>query len=348
MTKKLKPSVRRLLWGVLGVMAVVIVIGGWWLFGEYAFRFSAVVLKEGSFYVRPGQTFDQVAKELDGQGFVASAETMAHVAEQHGLDTVQVGHYRLDRSMSHRALLSVLAQGRQTPVRVTFNNVRTLNQLAGRVARSLLADSVALASHFRAQAASSGEKANYIARFLPDTYEFYWTATPEEFTASMADYRDKFWGRNDRMEKARALGLTPNEATVIASIVIEETKKADEMTAVAGVYVNRIKKGMPLQADPTVKYAVGDFSIRRVLNKHTKFDSPYNTYIYSGLPPGPICAPAGSVIDAVLAYGEARHSWLYFCASPAFDGRHSFASNLSEHNRNAAAYHRALNRRGIR
>lgn len=348
MTKKLKPHVRRLGWALLAVLVALIAVGGWWVYQEYAYRFSPVVLKDGSFYVQPNQTFQQVAKALDGEGFVPSSEQIIRRAEQHQLDTVQVGHYALERGMSYRTLLSCIAQGRQTPVRVTFNNIRTLDQLAERLAKVLLADKKSFEQHFRTQAAASGDKANYITRFLPDTYEFYWTATPEEFTASMAAYHEQFWDRNDRRDQAQALGLTPDQVTTLASIVIEETKKADEMTTVAGVYVNRIKKGMPLQADPTVKYAVGDFSIRRVLNKHTKFDSPYNTYIYSGLPPGPICAPAGSVIDAVLAYGEARHSWLYFCASPAFDGRHSFASNLSEHNRNAAAYHRALNRRGIR
>lgn len=348
MTKRLKPAVRRMLWVVLGLMVVVIAVGGWWAYGEYTYRFAPVVLKDGSFYVRPGVTFDQVASALDSEGFVPSAEQVRSKARHHDLDTVQVGHYRLERGMSYRTLLSALAQGRQTPVRVTFNNIRMLDQLAERLAKVLLVDQEALMAHFRAEAASSGEQAHYIARFLPDTYEFYWTVTPKEFTASMKEYQERFWGRNDRLNKARKLGLTPEQVTVVASIVIEETKQADEMTQVAGVYVNRLAKGMPLQADPTVKYAVGDFSIRRVLNKHTRFDSPYNTYIYSGLPPGPICAPAGSVIDAVLAYVDQPHRWLYFCASPAFDGRHSFAATLVEHNRNAVAYHRALNARGIR
>ena len=348
MRKKLKPRVRRLLWVVLGAMLAVIAAGGWWFYGEYTYRFSPQVLRSGSFYVRPGQSFAEAMRALDGEGFVASAEHTQRQAERRGLDTVHVGHYRLEKGMSARTLLSTLAGGRQTPVHVTFNNIRTLNQLAGRVGRVLLADSAALAAHFRAEAASSGEGPNYIGRFLPDTYEFYWTATPDEFTAAMQEYRNRFWDRSDRTAKAKKLGLTPEQATVVASIVIEETKRSDEMTAVAGVYVNRLAKGMPLQADPTVKFAVGDFSLRRILNKHTQVDSPYNTYKYSGLPPGPICAPAASVIDAVLAYGDVRHGWLYFCASPAFDGSHSFAATLAEHNRNAALYHKALNKRGIK
>lgn len=332
----------------LALMVAAIVVGGLRLYEEYHYRYQSVVEKKGSFYVLPNQSFDQISRELQNQGFVASAQELNRKATQKGVDKAQVGHYRLDQTMSARTLLTTLARGRQTPVRVTFNNIRTTQQLAQRVGQSLLVDSATLHQHFQQQAAASGQPATYIARFLPDTYECYWTATPEQFTATMKKYHDQFWSRNDRIARAKKLGLSPEQATTIASIVIEETKAADEMTTVAGVYINRLAIGMPLQADPTVKYAVGDFSIRRVLGKHTQFDSPYNTYIYKGLPPGPICAPAGSVIDAVLAYGDARHSWLYFCASPAFDGRHLFAKNLSDHNRNAARYHQALNSRGIR
>lgn len=348
MTKRLKPSLRKILWATFVLMLTAIVVGGVWLYEEYTYRFSPVVAKAGSLYVHAGQTFDQVIFALEAEGFVKNSQKLKQRAVKYGLDTAQIGHYRLEHEMTSRTLLTQIARGRQTPVRVTFNNIRTLEQLAERVSRSLSIEQKELEQHFRAEATESGEKENYIARFLPDTYHCYWTMTPAQFTASMKQYQEKFWSRNDRIAKAKKLGLTPNQATIIASIVIEETKMADEMTTVAGVYINRLAKGMPLQADPTVKYAVGDFSIRRVLNKHTQYDSPYNTYVYRGLPPGPICAPEGSVIDSVLAYNEARHSWLYFCASPAFDGRHSFATNLSDHNRNAAAYHQALNTRGIR
>ena len=173
--------------------------------------------------------------------------------------------------------------------------------------------------------------------------------TPEEFVERMQKEHDRFWNE-ERREKARRLGYPPEQIATIASIVIEETKFKGEMTQVAGVYVNRLRAGMPLQADPTVKFAVGDPSIRRVLHRHLEYDSPYNTYKYNGLPPGPICVPSIAALDATLDYAEAKnkHNYLYFCANSDFSGRHVFARTLPEHNRNAAAYAAELNRRGIR
>lgn len=331
-------------------LTITAAIGGYIVFDEYSYRFRAVVERSGVIKIYPDESFDKVIERLEEQEFIASAEKLERVAIKHDKDSVRVGSYALSKGESARTLLTRLASGRQTPVKVTFNNIRTLEQLAGRVARYTLADSAAFVKHFRAEATASGNKANYIARFIPNTYEMYWTVTPAEFDSLMLVQYDDFWGSRSRRSKAEKLGMTREQVVTLASIVIEETKAEKEMTAVAGVYINRIAKKMPLQADPTVKFAVGDFTIRRVLNKHLTYDSPYNTYKNTGLPPGPICSPAIVAIDAVLDYGDSdnRHTWLYFCASPDFSGTHAFASTLSEHNRNAAAYHRALNKRGVK
>ena len=180
--------------------------------------------------------------------------------------------------------------------------------------------------------------------FIPNTYEMYWNSSADDFIRRMKKESDRFWKSRDA--KLARTGLSRDEATTLASIVYEETKRKDEMPVVAGVYINRLKRGMPLQADPTVKFAVGDFSIKRVLYAHLDVDSPYNTYKYSGLPPGPICMPSIAAIDAVLDYAD--HDYLYFCAKDDLSGAHNFAKTLADHNRNAAAYARALNRLKIK
>jgi UPF0755 protein len=181
--------------------------------------------------------------------------------------------------------------------------------------------------------------------FLPNTYQLYWNISAQGFYERMLSEYKKFWSAKGREDKAGTLGLSKTECSILASIVQKETNLKDEKSIIAGVYLNRIKRGMPLQADPTVVFAVGDFSIKRVLNKHLLFDSPYNTYLNVGLPPGPICLPETSSIDAVLNAQE--HKYLYFCAKPGYDGAHLFATNLINHNRNAQIYQQWLNREGI-
>jgi UPF0755 protein len=185
-----------------------------------------------------------------------------------------------------------------------------------------------------------------IAIFIPNTYEVYADITPEDLVRRMKQEFDRFWNNDKRSEQLKALDMSPYEVMTLASIVHEETNAKDEMARIAGVYINRLKRGMPLQADPTLKYAAGDFSIKRVLHKHMDIESPYNTYKYAGLPPTHIAMPDMAAIDGVLNYET--HNFLYFCARPEMDGRHNFARTLSEHNRNAAAYHRALNAMNVR
>lgn len=325
-------------------MAVLLIVGSIILISEYRYRFSEAVLRDGNLKIYPNTTLSDIAQRLQNEGYIASADKMLALARRHDRDSLQAGNYSLSNGDSYRTLLNAVSLGRQTPVRLTFNNIRTLDRLAGAVSRYTMIDSTTFADHLLSDSVAAEFEftpKTFISMFLPNTYEVYWTITPTEFTSKMKSEYDRFWNVS-RRAKAEELGLTRLEVSILASIVIQETKKKQEMSDVAGVYINRIRKGMPLQADPTVKFAVGDFALKRILFKHLEVDSPYNTYKHAGLPPGPICMPEVVALDAVLDYRD--HDYYYFCASPEMNGLHVFARNLSEHNRNAAAYHRKLNR----
>lgn len=258
------------------------------------------------------------------------------------------GYYEIKRGMNVIEVARMLKLGLQTPVYVTLNNVRTRQQLASKLGRQLDADSTAWMAAFTSPELlrEAGLDTNSVfSIFLPNTYEVYWTIAPRELILRMRGEYNRFWSveRGWRLERT---GLTRPEVMVLASIITEETRQRDEMPRIAGVYINRLRRGIPLQADPTVKYALQDFGLRRILYKHLKTPSPYNTYINKGLPPGPICMPELAAIDAVLNYEE--HDYIYFCARPEFDGYHNFARTLAEHNANARAYSEALNRRNIK
>ena len=258
------------------------------------------------------------------------------------------GHYTLTRGMNVIRIARTIKLGLQTPVRVTINNVRIPAQLAAKLAAQIEADSAALMAVL-----ASGPKARELgfdsitlfSMFIPDSYEFYWTVTPEELVGRMKREYDRFW-TPERDALRKRSGLSRLEVMTLASIVYEETRMTDEMPRVAGVYINRLKRGIPLQADPTIKYAMQDFALRRILYKHLRFPSPYNTYINKGLPPSPICMPGKNAIDAVLNFE--KHDYIFFCARPTFDGYHNFARTLDEHMKNARAYSAELDRRKIR
>ncbi len=262
--------------------------------------------------------------------------------------TFKPGHYVLRPGMNVIGIVRMLKLGEQTPVRVTLQNVRTPAQLARLLSRQIDADSTSIMAALTSKelAAEVGfDSVTLFSMFLPDTYEFYWTVTPRDFVLRMKREYDRFW-TPERDARRQRSGLSRLEVMTLASIVYEETRRADEMPRIAGVYINRLRRGMPLQADPTVKYALQDFGLRRILYRHLKYPSPYNTYINRGLPPSPICMPGKSAIEAVLNFE--RHDYLFFCARPTFDGYHNFARTLAEHNRNARAYSAELNRRKIK
>lgn len=262
--------------------------------------------------------------------------------------TFKAGCYQIPQGVSVIRIVRMLKLGEQHTVNVTFNNLRTIPDLAGRVSQQLDLDSLELLNYLtdeKVAAQYEFTSATIFSMFIPNTYQFYWSTTPKKFTDRIYSEYNTFWN-SDRVSKAKALNLSRLEVMTLASIVYEETKQTSEMARVAGVYINRLRIGMPLQADPTVKYALQDFTIKRVLNKHLEYDSPYNTYKYRGLPPSPIAMPSIAAIDAVLS--PETHSYLYFCARPTFDGYHNFAKTLSEHNVNARAYINELNRLKIK
>lgn len=258
--------------------------------------------------------------------------------------SVKPGSYIVEPHMKQLALVRKLRNGQQDPIRLTIGKFRTPQQL------NEYLNSKLMHNDFNFQLST-------FHLVLPDTYEFYWTVTPEQFMQRMEKEYDKFWqekvGANgeQRFELLSMSDFIPDmrlAAIIIASIVEEETNYGPEKPQIASVYWNRLDRGMPLQADPTVKYAVGDFTLKRILKKHLTTDSPFNTYLHAGLPPAPICLPSKTTIDAVINGEDLETKYLYFCASDKMDGTHRFATTLAEHNRNAAAFHRALNRNGIR
>lgn len=260
----------------------------------------------------------------------------------------RTGHYVVEPGESVLDVYRKLRNGQQTPVRLTVPQVRTMDMLAGYLGARTMPDSAAFAAVFADTAfcARFGYTPQTLpALFIPDTYQIWWNVTPEKFMQRMQRENAAFWN-GGRDELARKAGLTREEVVTLASIVAEETAYVPEMPRVAGLYMRRLQTGMPLQADPTVKYALGDFSLRRIYNEHLKVQSPYNTYANKGLPPGPIRIPSVSAIDAVLHYE--RHDFLYMCAKEDFSGSHNFASTYAGHLANAKRYANALNARGIR
>ena len=260
---------------------------------------------------------------------------------------VKPGRYIIDKELSSNGLINLLRSGSQSPVRITFSNIRSLNQLAGKIGKQIEADSSHIISFLSDDSNFSKDgftKENIIALFIPDTYEFYWNTDPEELYIRMLSEYRMFWNE-ERLTKAKDKNLNPVEVSILASIIDDEVAKPDEKPRIAGVYLNRLKRGIPLQACPTIRYAMNDYTITRVLYKYLQTDSPYNTYKHSGLPPGPIRCPSVEGIEAVL--NAENHDYLYFVAKADFSGFNNFSRTLAEHNRYAAMYQRELDRRKI-
>ena len=287
-------------------------------------------------------------KAVENSGAVKNMKSFARAAKLKKLDeTFKPGHYELQAGLNNKQIERVFSHGWQTPVKLVVKaNVRDLGRMASLLGKQLEADSTAIMEAIcdrQIMEAHGFNPQTYLAMFVPDTYEVYWTITPLQLLDRLDKEYKAFWN-DSRRAKAREAGLTPMQATTLASIVIEETKYEPEMPTIAGVYINRLRKGMLLQADPTVKYAVNDPTLKRILNVHLQVDSPYNTYRHPGLPPGPITTPPKVAVDAVLGYQH--HNYLYFCADASFNGRHRFATNLSEHMSNARRFHAAMDARG--
>lgn len=314
----------------------------------YSYAMVEEVEKDGVLYIHSNATVSDRAAILIDSGFLKDTSMFNRFVRSMSFGKVYPGKYTLKKGMTYKQLLAVVGRGLETPVNVTFNNIRDFKKLASVVSRYIEPDSAAIYQALMCDSISSKygfDRNNFIGMFIPETYQLYWDSSPEEFIDRMNKEYEKFWSKQSRVEALEELGYSRQQVSALAAIVYEETKVAREMPTVAGVYINRIRVGMPLQADPTVKFALGDPTLRRVLLRDLEIDSPYNTYKHAGLPPGPITMPPAVALDAVL--NHEKHDMYYFCASPDFDGTHRFAKSLSEHNRNAAAYSAALNRRKI-
>lgn len=296
-----------------------------------------------------GTNFYQLKAILLQSGAIKDMSSFEWVAQKKDYpEKIISGRYKLEDRMSNNRLVNLLRSGRQEPVNLTFNNIRKLEQLASVVSLKLMLDSAALMNllHDKDYISELGFNSNTLASmFIPNTYQIYWNTDAKGFIERMKREYDSFW-TDEKIKKAEAKGLSPTQVSVLASIVDEETQKADEKPKVAGLYLNRLNIGMRLQADPTLKYALGDFTIKRLLNDDKNIESPYNTYKYAGLPPGPIRIPSITGLNAVL--NAEHHNYLYMCAKEDFSGYHNFAKTLAQHNLNAARYRIELNKLGIR
>ena len=293
--------------------------------------------------IKEGHGFADVQRELHDGNYVQDLMSFSFLAKLMNYDErIKPGRYLLKRNMSNREAVQLLRSGTQDPVNVTFNNVRLIPELAEKMTRNLGMTPEELEAAIVKFAMSNSygfNKDNIMTMFIPNTYKAYYDIAPDALVKRMYQEYDNFW-TEERKAKAKKIGLTPIEVSILASIVQAETIDGDEAPTIAGLYLNRLKQSIPLQADPTLKFAVGDFSLKRILNVHKEVDSPYNTYLYAGLPPGPINMPEINSLEAVLDYFPS--DYLYMCAKEDFSGKHNFTSNYQEHMNNAIRYQRAL------
>lgn len=296
-----------------------------------------------AFIIKNGTTFRGIQEDLGNNDFVNDMVSFSFLARLLGYDKEFVpGRYILRRNMTNLQALKILRTGKQEPVKVTFSYVRLRSDLAEKITRNTGVSPQEFNNALDDFISINEEgftKDNILCMFLPNTYEVYFNILPADFIKRMNSEYKRFWNE-DRIAKAKEAKLTPLEVSILASIVQAESIKQDEAPIIAGLYINRLKKNIALQADPTLVYAVGDFSLKRVLNSHKEIASPYNTYKHTGLPPGPINIPQIASIDAVLNYQH--HSYYYMCAKEDFSGYHNFANDLDQHNKNARKYQRAL------
>ncbi len=326
-------------------IAALIVIAGVWAWTTIARTYDGD--RPVRIYIPRGADSEAVSKILtDSLGDYGA--TVARIWQwRDGRPEVAAGSYVISEGDRAWSVVNRLRMGAQTPIRLTFNNIRTLGDLASRISAKMIWDSAAFINGCAEVLPAIGYDTSeqYLAAFVPDTYEAFWTDSPAKLIKRLTTVRDAFW-TTERRRQAKALGLTPVQATTLASIVEEETAKNDERPKVARLYLNRLAIDMPLQADPTVKFAIGDPSLRRITAPMLRTPSPYNTYINKGLPPGPIRMPERATIDAVLH--APQHNYIYMCAREDFSGYHNFTDDYAAHKANGSRYRAALDARGIK
>ena len=325
---------------ILSIVALILIIGiicGFSLLNKKVRNNESV-----SLYIYPSENYENVLEKLEKNGVIEKNERAFSIFSKVKKleNNIKSGHYVIEPKTSQVDLVRTLANGLQTPVKLVINKVRLKQDFAKKIANQLM-----LSENDILLAIDNRENSqNLFDNIVCNTYEVYWNISAEKLLERLEKEANKWWeNQSNQLEK---IGLSRHEVVVLASIVEEETNKNEEKPTIAGVYINRLKKDMLLQADPTVKYAVGDFTIKRVMYKHLQTESPYNTYLNKGLPPTAICLPNVSSLKAVLNYQ--KHNYMFFCAKEDFSGYHNFATTPNEHYRNAEKYKNALNKLGIK
>lgn len=339
---------RNILWIII-LLIVLAGAGGAGTIYYYLFAKQFQISKTTYIYIDRDDNLDSVYHKIIRAGKPKSMFGFQYLAEkEHYGNEIRTGKYAINPDDNMRYLYRRLSMGYQTPVSLTVPSVRTLDRMVRAVSRQLMIDSVDIAKLISDSAYYTRmgySKETLPSLFIPNTYEVYWNMSADAFMKRMQKEHAAFWNE-ERRKKAESIGLTPEEVSTLASIVEEETANGPEKPMVAGLYMNRLKKGMLLQADPTVKFGLQEFGLKRILFKHLEVDSPYNTYKYPGLPPGPIRIPSIQGLESVL--NHAQHNYMYMCAKEDFSGTHNFAATLSQHMANARRYQQALNRRKIK
>lgn len=347
--RRKKTSILKIVLGSIGILAL---IGLFFGYHYYSYIFKPNVHIETptrEFYIHSNWGFEKVSEELVRQGIIKNKDSFDWVAEKKNYpNLVKSGKYLIENSWNNTQLVDLLRSGKQIPVQVTFTNISRLSQLAEVVSKSIEPDSIQLLNAMTNELWMKEigfSKETVSAIFIPNTYEVYWNISAEQFVQRMHREYLHFWTKS-KLEKADEIGLKPLEVSILASIVEAETRQYDEMPKVAGLYLNRLKIGMRLQSDPTVVFAVNRPGLQRVYFEDLKVESPYNTYIHSGLPPGPIGFPSTRALNAVLE--PYPSNYLYMCAKPDYSGYHNFANSYSDHQQYAAQYRAFLKREGIK
>ena len=306
--------------------------------------------KSKDLYIKTGTSYNQLLNQIES--YVLNVDDFDVLAKRKKYN-VKPGKYQIKNGMNNNEIINSLRSNNIT-VNVIFNNIIDLSDLAGKISNQIEADSISFLKSFKSDffIKKGYDEENILSMYIPNSYNFFWNTSAEKFNERMFEEYTKFWQKNNRVEKANKIGLSKKEVMILASIVYEESKGNIELNKIAGVYMNRLNDNWKLQADPTVKFAAYQLDeykntvIRRVLNKHLRINSPYNTYKYYGLPPGIISMPSIQAIDAVINYE--KHNYYFFAADPTNPGYHSFARSLSEHKRNARKFHNYLNSKGIK
>ncbi len=334
---------------IILIVCLVLLLGTATNFSLKLFRSNTnKQFEQGYLYIPTGSNLDDVVAIIKAQQILNNTESFKWVASKMNFKNIKPGKYKITKGLSNIELVRLLRSGKQEPIKLTFQNIRLKTDFAGYIGKNFEIDSLAFLNMLDSidlVRQFGFDEETIFCMFIPNTYELYWNTSKEKFFERMQKEYIKFWN-TERLAQAKAIGLSPVQVSILASIVDQEALLNREMFRIAGVYMNRLNRGIKLEADPTVIFANGDFTVKRVLYKLLQKDSPYNTYKYIGLPPGPICMPSVAAIDAVLHFE--KHNYIYFCAKEDFSGLHNFASNVTEHQMNARKFQQALNNKGIK